>query len=123
MHGGDRPCTVTITVGFDFGLAHSASSFASKRNSLRRPVPRRQTKPIFRAGSQQRPGDDAGAEQQSGVDCERGQQCGSESVVDHLHQVARLVASKPSVTRPVGEMAGRQLLVRQRTMLSNAIRG
>src|SRR5262249_1240958 len=32
-------------------LARSASSFASRRNSLRRPVPRRQTRPIFRAVS------------------------------------------------------------------------
>src|SRR5262249_49071334 len=36
---------------FDFILARSASSFARQRNSLRRPVPRRQTRPILRAGS------------------------------------------------------------------------
>jgi len=38
-------------VGFDFNLARSMSSFASNRNSWRRPVPRRQTRPIFRAAS------------------------------------------------------------------------
>jgi hypothetical protein len=79
-------------------LARCVSSFASSRNSSRRPVPRRQTRPMFRAGSSVNSGRVIRLVR---IDRQRRQQCGAKSIVDHLDQgrkARRLKLSDTSVS-------------------------
>src|SRR5689334_14530766 len=91
------------------------SSFASKRNSLRRPVPRRQTRPIFRTASWPSNGRVTRFVplKQAGIDCELRQQGGAETVVDHLHQCWKARRFEALGETPVRKTADRKRVVTQ----------